>query len=324
MNKPDKLKLLDVFAGIGGFHIGVQNASKKLGIDFECVGAIEYDTWAKETYATNNKTNEYFEEYNGDITKIPIQNLPKHNIITGGFPCQSFSLAGNKKGLQDNRGGLFYYLAKILEYHKPEICIFENVKNIQSTNNGEDYKNICKCITSLGYNLSTFVLGCHTHGNIPQCRERLFFVGLKDNSKINDIKPINLTKTTNSIIDRTIKVEDKYYYTTSSKYHTMLTKDIVDDAIYQLRRIYIRKNKNNLCPTLTANMGTGGHNVPLIKDDFGIRKLTPRECASFQGFDKTFILHKTNGRAYKQIGNSVCPLLIQRIVSEGIFYDIKT
>ena len=162
------------------------------------------------------------------------------------------------------------------------------------------------------------------YANIPQNRERIFIVAF-DPKQVPNYKEfqfpekIKLTKTIHSFLEKG-KQNDYFYYQLSHKYSPELIKTVTrKDTIYQWRRVYVRENKNNVCPTLTANMGTGGHNVPIIKDNFGIRKLTPRECFNFQGYPKGFILSKeiAISKLYMQAGNSVTMPLIQR-VSEQI------
>lgn len=163
-----------------------------------------------------------------------------------------------------------------------------------------------------------------THANIPQNRERIFIVAF-DPKQVGNWKDftfpekIELTKIIHDILEKG-KQEAKYYYSKEHKYYPKLEKTMISkDTIYQWRRVYVRENKNNVCPTLTANMGTGGHNVPLIKNDFGIRKLTPRECFSFQGYPQNYVLpNLANSKLYMQAGNSVTTTLIERIANKII------
>jgi DNA (cytosine-5)-methyltransferase 1 len=162
------------------------------------------------------------------------------------------------------------------------------------------------------------------HANIQQNRERIFIVAFDPEQvdKFNDFKfpeKIDLTKNIHDILEKG-KQDDKYYYSKDHKYYPELKKTMTSkDTVYQWRRVYVRENKSNVCPTLTANMGTGGHNVPLIKDNYGIRKLTPRECFSFQGYPKNYILpNLANSKLYMQAGNSVTTTLIERIANEII------
>ena len=175
-----------------------------------------------------------------------------------------------------------------------------------------------------GYHIEYKVLNTMIHGNIPQNRERIFIVGFKDKRHLDCFdfpKETSLTKSIDDLLERSIKQDDKYYYTEQSKYYEMLSESVKKkNTVYQLRRTYVRENQSNVCPTLTANMGTGGHNVPLILDDYGIRKLTPRETLSFQGFPKSFRIpeNMANSHLYKQAGNSVSVPIIKEIAERMI------
>jgi DNA (cytosine-5)-methyltransferase 1 len=146
-----------------------------------------------------------------------------------------------------------------------------------------------------------------------------FIVGFLDEKICNKFefpKPVKLTKTVNDLINRKEKMENKYYYTPKSQYYNMMKEAIVNDNIYQMRRVYMRENKGGVCPTLTANMGGGGHNVPVIRDNFGIRKLTPKECLRFQGFPEDFEIVVSDVHVYKQAGNAVVVPLIKRMAEK--------
>ncbi len=198
----------------------------------------------------------------------------------------------------------------------------ENVKNLRRHDKGNTFSTIKYTLESLGYVVYDSILNTATHANIPQNRERLFIVAflknrVKNYENFNFPKPIKLTKTIHSCLNLQ-KQKDEFYYTPKSQYYEWLKQTVTKtDTIYQLRRIYVRENKSKLCPTLTANMGTGGHNVPIIKDDFGIRKLTPRECFNFQGYPQTFKLpNLPNSKLYIQAGNSITLPLVRRISKE--------
>lgn len=296
-------KVFSLFAGIGGICKAFENAG------FNVVGANEIDKKACETYRINHPHIKLIE---GDIKTLEIEE--EFDVLTGGFPCQSFSLAGNKKGLKDDRGSLFFNIANILQQHSPSAFLLENVKNILSSNNGEDFQIIEKTLTSLGYKLSYKVLSPHKFCNVRQNRERIFIVGSKDKT-FTFPEGEELTRSLDFFLERNKKQEEKFYYKPLSQYYSMLNESITNNNIFQLRRVYVRENKNQLCPTLTANMGTGGHNVPIIRDEFGLRKLTPKECANFQGF-YDLKWNCSNSNIYKQIGNSVCVPLVKKIALE--------
>tara|TARA_R110002072_G_scaffold303031_1_gene491521 strand:+ start:20650 stop:21861 length:1212 start_codon:yes stop_codon:yes gene_type:complete len=307
-------KFIDLFAGIGGFRLALQNIGGK------CVYTSEWDNAAKKTYREN-----FGEIPFGDITKEATKNyIPeKFDIICAGFPCQAFSIAGNRKGFADTRGTLFFDIEKIINKHRPKAIFLENVKNLISHDDGKTIEVIIEVLTEkLGYKVYSSVLNSMTHANIPQNRERVFIVAFDPEQVPNFERfkfpeKIKLTKTIHDILEIG-KQEDRYYYPKEHQYFSALEKGMVSkDTVYQWRRKYVRENKSNVCPTLTANMGTGGHNVPLIKDDYGIRKLTPRECFSFQGYPQNYILpNLANGRLYTQAGNSVTTTLIEKIANE--------
>ena len=312
-----KFKFIDLFAGVGGFRIALQNHGGK------CVYTSEWNKEAQKTYRVN-----FGEIPFGDITKESVKKYIPNNfdILCAGFPCQAFSIAGYRKGFSDTRGTLFFDLEQIIEKHNPKVVFLENVKNLVSHDKGKTFKIIIEILEKkLGYKVFYNILNSMTHANIPQNRERIFIVAF-DPNQVKNYKSfkfpdeIKLTKTIHDILDKD-KKDDKYYYDKSHKYYPELSKTMTSkNTVYQWRRVYVRENKSNVCPTLTANMGTGGHNVPLIKDNFGIRKLIPKECFSFQGYDmEKFILPKiADSKLYMQAGNSVTTNLIERIASEII------
>lgn len=307
-------RFIDLFAGIGGFRLALQNNGGK------CVYTSEWENAAKKTYREN-----FGEIPFGDITKESNKNyIPQEfDILCAGFPCQAFSIAGNRKGFADTRGTLFFDVEQIINKHKPKVVFLENVKNLVSHDKGKTFKTIIEILEKkLGYKVYSSILNSMTHANIPQNRERIFIVAFDPKQvpsfeKFKFPEKIELTNTIHNILEKG-KQEDRYYYPKDHQYYPELDKSMVSkDTVYQWRRVYVRENKSNVCPTLTANMGTGGHNVPLIRDSFGIRKLTPRECFSFQGYPKNYILpNLANGRLYMQAGNSVTTTLIERIANE--------
>lgn len=309
-------KFIDLFAGIGGFRLALQNVGGK------CVFTSEWETSAKKTYRQN-----FGEVPFGDITKNVTKNyIPEDfDILCAGFPCQAFSIAGYQKGFHDTRGTLFFDLEKIIESKRPKVVFLENVKNLVSHDKGNTFKIILEILEQkLGYKAYTKILNSSTHANVPQNRERIFIVAfdkekVPNHSGFRFPEPIPLTKTIHDILENG-KQADNLYYKKDHQYYSELEKTITSkDTIYQWRRVYVRENKSNVCPTLTANMGTGGHNVPLIKDDFGIRKLTPKECFLFQGYPKNYIIPDLpNSKLYMQAGNSVTTTLIERISNQII------
>ena len=241
----------------------------------------------------------------------------------------------------DIRGTLFFDIERILKAKKPKAFLLENVKNLTTHDKGRTYEIIKKELEELGYHVDSKVLNSMVHGNIPQNRERIFIVGFLDDSVLENFsfpEPIELTNKIKDIVDLDDKKDNKYYYHNSIYNEKLGLQEEVNnqETLYQIRRgMYLRENKNNVCPTLTANMGTGGHNVPLILDNHGVRKLTPDECLLFQGFntddespryefpkeiagknDKK--LKYADSYKYKQAGNCVTVSVIERIAESMI------
>lgn len=300
-------KVIDLFAGIGGIRTGFKNIFKEKA---KFVFSSEIDPNAKKTYQLNFNETPY-----GDITKIKAQEVPSHDIILAGFPCQAFSVAGYRKGFEDTRGTLFFDVARIAKYHKPKVIFLENVKGFKNHDKGNTYKKVCDVLNELGYKVYSQVLNTKDYG-IPQNRERIYIIAFLDNDVTFQFPPrVDTKNTIKDYLDDTI--DEKYYYNNKPLYERI--KDHITDnkKVYQWRRQYVRENKSGVCPTLTANMGTGGHNVPIIKDDIGIRKLTPKECGNFQGFPKEFKLPEiADSHLYKQFGNSVSINVIEKLASE--------
>lgn len=304
--KQKTFKVGGLFAGIGGIELGFKKAG------FEISWANEMDKNAAITYRNNHEHT----LYEKDIKELKATEVKKVEILTGGFPCQAFSVAGYQKGFKDDRGNIFFEILRFIDSLKPQVIFLENVKNLQGHDKGRTFQKITDELEDRGYFLKYKILNSAEYANIPQNRERIYIVGFLDRrsfKKFDFPKPHKLkTKIADFIDDQ---VGDEFYYN-KSKYYNQLKAEMKNPlTIYQWRRVYVRENKNNLCPTLTANMGTGGHNVPLIMDKKDIRKLTPRECARFQGYDDNFILSNklANSHLYKQIGNSVTVPVIEAI-----------
>lgn len=313
-----KLKCASFFAGVGGIDKGFE-----LTDFFETIYANEIDPYPVKTFELNFDTKVDCR----DINIVKASEIPDFDVMLAGFPCQAFSIAGYRKGFEDEkgRGVLFFELLRIIKEKKPSIVFLENVKNLVGHDNGNTFRVIIEALESLEYNVKYSVLNAMEYGNVPQNRERIYIVAFKDKElyrKFDFPKPIKLTNDLNSVIDFNSKVDNKYYYT-EGKYkgdiYAKLVEAMDDDrAVYQWRRKYVRKNKSGVVPTLTANQGEGGHNVCLIKTKYGIRKMTPHECFNTQGFPEDYILPNdvSDARLYKQAGNSVCVSVIERIANE--------
>ncbi len=309
-----KFTFIDLFAGIGGFRIALQELGGK------CVFSSEIDSNAKKTYEAN-----YGEVPFGDIRqftdvgisdKVLSERIPDHTVLTGGFPCQAFSIAGKRGGFSDTRGTLFFDIARIIKAKNPQCVFLENVKNLQTHDNRNTYSTIKNTLEKLGYHVREQVLNSMEYGDVPQNRERMYIVGFKDFNAYKSFEFPDAVKLEHSVRDLLEhNVENKYYYNDKPLFARIVSGITSMETVYQWRRKYVRANKKGVCPTLTANMGTGGHNVPIIKDKHGIRKLTPLECVRMQGFPPSFIFPKSSpdSALYKQAGNSVSVPVVSRI-----------
>lgn len=315
-------KIISLFAGVGGIDLAFEKAG------FETIYANELDKNARETFALNFPNVKLDPR---DIREVKKEDLPQEaDIVISGFPCQSFSIAGYRKGLEDEENGdLFFETLRIAKAVDAEIIFLENVKNLVGHDRGKTFRIILEALESNGYYVDYQVLNALEFGNVAQNRERIYIVAYKNKDYLNKFrfpKPIPLTRTIRDFIDFETKQDSRYYYTTENfKYHDELVNEMDDPTtIYQWRRRYVRKNMSGVCPTLTANMGTGGHNVPLIVMDSGeYRKLTPRETFNLQGFPKDFKLPDlATSHLYKQAGNSVVVNVIERI-AENIKKSIE-
>lgn len=312
------LKCASFFAGVGGIDIAFEMTKK-----FKVVYANEFDPYPVKTYELNFD----LKVDNRDINNVKNDEIPDFDVMIAGFPCQAFSIAGNREGFDDKkgRGVLFFQLLRIIKAKKPKIIFLENVKNLENHDNGKTLKVILDKLKKEKYYVKYEILNAMEYGNVPQNRERIYIVGFKDKKSYERFefpKKIKLTKKLTDIIDFDNKYDNKYYYE-KNKYkgdiYEKLCEAMKDDdkSIYQWRRHYVRKNKSGVVPTLTANQGEGGHNVCIIKTKSGIRKMLPRECFNAQGFDKSFKLPKNvpDSKLYKQAGNSVCVTVINRIAN---------
>lgn len=306
-----KFTFIDLFAGIGGFRIALQSLGGK------CVFSSEWDANAQKTYFYNFGEIPY-----GDITKESIKNcIPDgFDVLCAGFPCQAFSIAGYRKGFEDTRGTLFFDVAEIIKRKLPKAVFLENVKNLYTHDNGKTFAVIKATLEELGYVVYHKVMNSMEYANVPQNRERIFIVcfdpnQVKNHHQFSFPERTELTHTIHDCIDP--EINDKaLFYGAKFIHYEELKRDMVSmDTIYQWRRQYVRENKSNVCPTLTANMGTGGHNVPLILTKYGIRKLSPKECINFQGYPKEYQFPTSiaNSAKYKQAGNSVVVPLITKV-----------
>ncbi|MBL0721291.1 MAG: DNA cytosine methyltransferase [Sulfurovum sp.] len=310
------IKFIDLFAGIGGFRLAFESVSAK------CVFSAEIDKHACKTYQDNFGDNPFC-----DVSTLDPKEIPDFDILCVGFPCQPFSIAGKRKGFTETRGTLFFDIERIIQAKQPKAFILENVKGLVSHDKGNTLKVIIDTLRDkLDYNVSYQVLNSNDYA-IPQNRERIYIIGFKDKS-INFEFPQKLdTKSDlNDILDSDLsgsQISDiaKYNVINNLKNHKKYN-EIKDNLLllaYEIRKSRCTFRYDSLSPTLTAKMGTGGNNVPVLVNQ--MRKLTTRECLRIQGFPDSYKIEPNKAQSYKQIGNSVSvPVL--RLFSKEIMKNI--
>jgi len=309
-NQVTKLRAGGLFCGIGGLCQGFQKAG------FENRWGTDFDDEVAKAYRFNYPNSEFI---HADIESLDFDSLPVVDVLHGGFPCQSFSQAGNRKGFDDSRGQLFITMMdKIAAMKsKPKILVFENSPYIKIGGKGSWFSQVVFKIRKAGYHFSganTFEIDAREHGGSPQSRVRLFFIAYrKDLGSFNpfhDLKVMSPRTELSELLNRG-DVDDPYYFLDAENKYSRMVKKLADGPtdprIFQLRKTIVRVQKPGLCPTLTANMGAGGHNVPFILDGGEVRKLTERECLRLQSFPDSFSFHDSPNRSarYRMIGNSV-------------------
>lgn len=276
-----KYKIIDLFAGIGGFHIAFENIGAK------CVFASEWDKHARATYELNfkNKNPELFraENFVGDITQVDEKNIPDFDILTAGFPCQPFSNAGFKKGFSDTRGTLFFDIARIIKHKQPKAFFLENVRGLLKHDNGKTFAVIKKILEEdLGYSFYYQIIKASDYG-VPQYRPRLFMVGFKNkNIKFKFPDPIPLKKTMSDI-----------------------WKAPCEKEVGFTLRVGGRKSNINDRRNWDSYIVNGG-----------VKVLSSKEGKRMQGFPDSFKFPVTENQAMKQLGNSVAIPAVQATAQE--------
>jgi len=301
-----KLKFIDLFAGIGGFHLALSSFGAK------CVFASEWDKHAQEVYENNFRIKPA-----GDITKISAEDIPKHDILCGGFPCQAFSISGKQRGFEDTRGTLFFDIARILEAHQPKIAFLENVANFAKHDNGNTLNIVLESLSNLGYKVFYNVLNASNFG-LPQARERIYIVCFKKDLNISTFQfpekdGKQSTLKDHLISDQEIK-SDFYIERDDIQFSDKFKNQLFEQTYYkpirigtvnkggQGERIY---DINGHAITLSAYGGGIGAKTGLYSVNGKIRKLLPQECSRIMGFPPNFKIANSNSQAYKQFGNSV-------------------
>lgn len=318
-----------LFAGIGGFCSAFENMGAKV------LWANEMDVSACKTYRANHPEVALYEKKIEELSAIH-DDLPPVDVLTAGFPCQPFSVAGDKKGFDDPRGRAFFEIIRLIKEfsrNRPKILLFENVPGLLFHDKGASYARVVNAVQSAGYwflppNCQAILNTMKVTG-IPQSRDRLFMVALSwdhfdDQSFQFPDDSEHAARPVKEFLELNEQAEADHYFDPESRWGKLFIESMSKgdpESIYQLRRYYVRENKNDAVFTLTANMGEGGHNIPVYKDDWGIRELTTRECLRLQGFDADKFIFPDDvakSQRYKQIGNAVTVPLVELLAQECI------
>lgn len=306
------MTVVSMFAGIGGICLGFKQAG------FEIIWANEKDAAACRTYRYNFGS-EYLVE--GDIRKIDMNRLPKADVLAAGFPCQSFSIGGREKGFNDPRGQLFFEVVRAIEAIQPPVVFLENVENLMEHDGGRTFQVIYTSLVELGYILRYQPMATHEYANIPQTRRRIYIVAFRDYDMCQKFlfpEPVPLTASVAQFLDKNEEQHEVYYYRAEDEYEEYIRSNVTDlRYLYRVFNGSVRKLTNGKCPTITASMTTP-RNAAVLKDAWGVRRLTLRESLRFQGFPQEFYFPNTIKLqdAYKQIGNSVSVPVIRSIAMQ--------
>lgn len=306
----EKIRFIDLFCGIGGFRVAMDEACKENNLMPECVFSSDIDKHCQDSYENNFGHRPY-----GDITTIEPKNVPNHDILFAGFPCQPFSIIGQMKGFEDTRGTLFFYIAAILKEKKPKAFVLENVKQLVGHNEGKTLKVIIKTLKGLGYTVKFTVLNALDYG-LPQKRERVVIVGHREPILFNFPEPIRPFKPLKEILEKNV---DKKYF--ASDYIQQKRKD-AHKSSYKIS-IWHENKSGNICsyPYSCALRAGASYNYLLVN---GERRLTPREMFRLQGFPDWYKISKNEGQARKQAGNAVPVNLVKAVIIKLLPYVAKT
>lgn len=308
------MRVCSLFCGIGGIDLAFIKAGH------EIVWANDIDKYSCMTYRYNFPDTPLIE---GDIRSIDKKDIPDFDILTAGFPCQPFSVCGKQKGFSDERGNLFFEIGKVIDEKHPSVVFLENVANLTEHDKGKTFNVIHNELAGRGYFIRYLIADACDYG-VPQHRTRTYIVAFNDRNACERFtfpEKVPLVKHISDIIDVSVKADDRYYYSPESTKYRRLNEFISDEKqLYRFADYGIQSSKDGVSFTLKANMGTYYDRVPIIKDNFGIRNITPSECLALQCFPKEFAFPNTvpEREQYKQAGNTVCADVIEKIMRGAI------
>ncbi len=320
----NSLRFIDLFAGIGGFRIGFDQAG------YQCVYSCEIDASCQEVYENNFNETPF-----SDISKIDIESVPDFEVLTAGFPCQPFSICGKRKGFEDTRGTLFFHICQILEAKQPPFAVLENVKYLIYHDGGKTLKIILESLEDIGYYVNYALLNSKDFG-VPQNRERLVIIASK--KRLFNFKNLSVIRPIPKLKDFLCSSEkfdyllpDEYTLIDNPKYqqsglmfvgyrtNKTIWKKGVRPNTEHLSRVHHQPNRiysvAGVHPTIPSQETSGRFFIYIPSED-KVRKLTITECYKIMGFPENFKPCNILGNSYKQIGNSVCVPMIYQIAQE--------
>jgi DNA (cytosine-5)-methyltransferase 1 len=302
----EKLRFIDLFCGIGGFRVAMDEACKENDIIPECVFSSDIDTYCQDSYEANFGHRPF-----GDITKVDEKDVPDHDILFAGFPCQPFSIIGQMQGFNDIRGTLFFDIARILQEKQPKAFVLENVKQLVGHDKGRTLKVIIKTLQDLGYHVQYAVLNALDYG-LPQKRERVIIVGHKQPILFSYPSPVRPFKPLSEILEKNV---DKKHF--ASDYIVKKRKDKHKSAYNP--SIWHENKSGNICsyPYSCALRAGASYNYLLVN---GERRLTPKEMFRLQGFPDSYKIIANDGQARKQAGNAVPVNIVKAVILKLLPY----
>lgn len=312
-NSHAKFKAIDLFAGVGGIRLGFK---KVFGDKIDFTFSSEIDKFSQQTYQEN-----FGEVPHGDITKIDEKDIPPHDIILAGFPCQAFSVAGHRKGFEDTRGTLFFDVARIAKYHKPKLIFLENVKGFKNHDKGNTFKVVKQTLEELGYKVFADVLNAKYFG-VPQNRERIYIIAFLEDEITFDFKKLKETKKISKLGDiLETNIDNKY--TISDKLWAGHQRRKKEHKIKGNGFGYsIFNESSEYTSTISARYYKDGSEILIEQEGKNPRKLTPREAGRLQGFSNDFKIPVSDTQSYRQFGNSVAVPVIEAL-AENIFEKLE-
>lgn len=300
------LKFIDLFCGIGGFRTAMDEACRENDLVPECVFSSDIDTFCQDSYEAN-----FGSRPTGDITLVDESDIPDHDILFAGFPCQPFSIIGQMQGFNDIRGTLFFEIARIIKHKRPKAFVLENVKQLVGHDRGRTLKTIIKILQGLGYHVQYAILNALDYG-LPQKRERVIIVGHSEPIMFSFPSPIRPFKPLSEILEKRV---DKRHY--ASEYIVNKRKAKHESA-YKLS-IWHENKAGNICsyPYSCALRAGASYNYLLVN---GERRLTPREMFRLQGFPDSYKIVVNDSQARKQAGNAVPVNLAKAVILKLLPY----